>query len=149
MKKLLTPLLMAGLLAGAGLAQAQNTGASATNNMPAKAGEASTLTQGVPNAAKTVSAKSREEVKAEARAAVKSGTTSKGVAGTTDAKGMQVGLEPKPTDGKTRAELKAEREMQKAEKRADRNLAALSTAGMSTGVPAGNPSPLSGTGTPK
>ncbi|MBX3585384.1 MAG: hypothetical protein KF796_01980 [Ramlibacter sp.] len=149
MNKFFAPLLMASLLAGAGFAQAQNTGAAATNTMPAKAGEASTLTQGVPNAPKAVDEKTRTEVKAEARAAVKAGTTSKGTAGTTDAKGMQAGMEPKPTDGKSRAELKAERDMQKAKKRANRNLAAMSTSGMSTGVPAGNPAPTTGTGTPK
>lgn len=149
MKKTFAPLLIAGLLAGAGFAHAQNTGAAATNASPAKAGEASTLTQGVPNAAKKVDEKTREEVKAEARAANKAGKTSKGTAGTTDAKGMPVGSAPKPTDGKTRAELKAERQMQKAQKKADKNLAVMSTSGMSTGVPAGNPSPKTGVGTPK
>ena len=49
MKKLATPsLLLAGLIAFAGVAQAQT--ASATSDVPVKAGEASTMTQGVPNA---------------------------------------------------------------------------------------------------
>lgn len=147
--KTLTSVLLTGLLAAAGFAHAQNTGASATSNLPARSGEASTQIQGVPNAAKTVSENSRADVKAEARAANKAGTISKGTIGTHDKTGQQAGLEAKPTDGKTRAELKAERQMQKAEKRADRNMAAMSTAGMSTGVPAGNPSPLAGQGTPK
>lgn len=149
MNKTMTSVLLAGLLAAAGFANAQNTGAAATNSSPAKAGEASTLTQGVPNAPKAVGENSRADVKAEARAANKAGTTSKGTAGTTDKKGQQVGMEAKPTDGKTRAELKAERAMKKAQKKADKNMAVMSTSGTSTGVPAGNPSPQAGAGTPK
>ncbi len=149
MNQTITSALLAGLLATAGLAQAQNTGASATNTLPARAGEASTLTQGVPNAPPAVGVNTRAEVKAEARAANLAGTTSRGTIGTADKAGQQAGMEPRPTDGKTRAEIKAERQMQKAQKQADRNLAAMSTAGMSTGVPAGNPSPLTGAGTPK
>jgi len=149
MNKTMTSALLAGLLATAGFAHAQNTGAAATNTLPAKAGEASTQTQGVPNAAKAVGENTRAEVKADARAANKAGTTSKGTAGTTDKTGQQAGLEPKATDGKTRAELKAERNMRKAQKKADKNLAAMSTSGTSTGVPAGNPSPTGGVGTPK
>ena len=41
MNKTMTSVLLAGLLATAGFAHAQNTGAAATNTMPAKAGEAS------------------------------------------------------------------------------------------------------------
>lgn len=150
MNKTLTSVLLTGLLAGAGFAHAQNTGAAATNASPAKAGEHSTMTQGVPNMPKAVGENTRADVKAQTRAAVsKDGAVSRGTIGTADATGQQAGLETKPTDGKTRAEVKAERQMQKAQKRADRNLAAMSTSGMSTGVPAGNPSPLAGQGTPK
>ena len=149
MNKTMTSLLLTGLLAGAGFAHAQNTGASATSNLPARSGEASTQIQGVPNAAAKVGETSRADVKAEARAANKAGTISKGTIGTKDMTGQQAGLEAKPTDGKTRAEIKAERQMQKAQKKADKNMAAMSTSGMSTGVPAGNPSPAAGQGTPK
>ncbi len=45
-------ILLAGLLAAAG-AQAQSAPASASTNLPPKAGEASTQTQGVPNMATT------------------------------------------------------------------------------------------------
>jgi hypothetical protein len=45
-----TSLLLSGLLAFAGFAQAQSGSASATSNVPPKAGEASTMTQGRPNA---------------------------------------------------------------------------------------------------
>ena len=153
-KTTLTSVLLTGLLAAAGFAHAQNTGASATSNVPARSGEASSQIQGVPNATPKVGENSRDAVKAETRAAntgnmAAKGTISKGTIGTTDATGQQAGLEAKPTDGKTRAEVKAERQMQKAQKKADKNMAAMSTSGMSTGVPAGNPSPLAGEGTPK
>ena len=46
------PILLAGLLAAAG-AQAQSTPAAGSSDLPPKAGEASTQTQGVPNAATT------------------------------------------------------------------------------------------------
>ena len=39
--------------------------------------------------------------------------------------------------------------MKKAQKKADKNMAVMSTSGTSTGVPAGNPSPQAGQGTPK
>ncbi len=141
--------LLASLMTVAGFAHAQGTGAAATNTTPAKAGEASTLTQGVPNAPVAVKEKTRAQVKAEASAANKAGTTSKGTTGNSDGKGKQIGMEPKPTDGKTRAEIKAERDMKKAQKKADKTGAVMSTSGTSTNVPVGNPSPLTGQGTAK
>ena len=149
MNKTMTSVLLAGLLATAGFAHAQNTGAAATNTMPAKAGEASTLTQGVPNAPKAVGENTRADVKAEARAANKAGTTSKGTPGTTHKTGQQARMEAKPTDGKTPPGLHTSRPMKKAQKKADKNMAVMSTSGTSTGVPAGNPSPQAGQGTPK
>ncbi len=149
MTKTSASFLLAGLMAVAGFANAQNTGAAATNSSPAKAGEASTMTQGVPNAPAAVGEKTRAEVKAEATAANKAGTTAKGTTGTSDAKGMPVGREPKATDGKTRAQLKSERAMKKAQKKADKNAAMMSNSGTSTNVPAGNPSPAMGQGTAK
>lgn len=149
MTKTSASFLLAGLMAVAGFANAQNTGAAATNTMPAKAGEASTMTQGVPNAAAAVGEKTRADVKAEATAANKAGTTAKGTTGTSDAKGAQAGQEPKATDNRTRAQRKADRDMQKARKKADKSAAAMNNAGTSTNVPAGNPSPAMGQGTAK
>ena len=42
-------LLLAGMMAAAGIASAQSGSASATVDVPGKAGEASTMTNGVPN----------------------------------------------------------------------------------------------------
>ena len=52
MKKTYLPILLAGLLAAAGV-QAQTTPAAGSSDLPPKAGEASTQTQGAPNAATT------------------------------------------------------------------------------------------------
>lgn len=81
MTKTSASFLLAGLMAVAGFANAQNTGASATNSSPAKAGEASTMTQGVPNAAVAVGEKTRADVKAEATAANNAGTSTNVPAG--------------------------------------------------------------------
>jgi hypothetical protein len=151
-------LLLAGLMAAAGI-QAQTTdistkdqirqeangqtGASVTSNTAPRAGEASTMTQGQPNANTAVGTESRAAVKAEARTANKGGTISKGDIGTTDAKGQQAGLEVKPTDGKTRAELRAERNMKKAQQKADKNLTVMgNTSGGSAANPAGTPATM-------
>lgn len=149
--------LLAGLMAAAGV-QAQTTdistkdqirqqangqtGAAVTSNVAPRAGEASTMTQGQPNANVPVNTESRAAVKAEARSANKSGTISKGDIGTTDGKGQQAGLEAKPTDGKTRAELRAERNMKKAQKKADKNLAVMGNSGVNPPNPAGTPATM-------
>jgi hypothetical protein len=52
MNKSYLPILLAGLLAAAGV-QAQSTPAAGSSDLPPKAGEASTQTQGAPNAATT------------------------------------------------------------------------------------------------
>jgi hypothetical protein len=52
MNKSYLPILLAGLLAAAGV-QAQSTPAAGSSDLPPKAGEASTQTQGAPNAAPT------------------------------------------------------------------------------------------------
>lgn len=66
------PILLAGLLAAAGV-QAQTAPAAGSSDLPPKAGEASTQTQGVPNAATTNSpaaeapAASKDAVRQEAQ----------------------------------------------------------------------------------
>jgi hypothetical protein len=52
MSRTYLPILMAGLLAAAGV-QAQSTPAAGSSDLPPKAGEASTQSQGVPNATTT------------------------------------------------------------------------------------------------
>jgi hypothetical protein len=52
MNKSYLPILLAGLFAAAGV-QAQSTPAAGSSDLPPKAGEASTQTQGAPNAATT------------------------------------------------------------------------------------------------
>lgn len=139
-------ILLAGLLCAAG-AQAQTA---STSNVPAGAGEASTTVQGQPNAAAPVNVESRGAVKAEARAANKAGTISRGDIGTSDGAGKQAGMEPNATTGKTRAELRAERNMKKAQQKADSNInliGANAMGGATAGTKAGTPS-ISPAGTP-
>jgi len=126
MTKSLAPLLVATLMA-AGIAHAQT---SPTVPAPQSAGVPAAS---VPAAPMTKTGENtRADVKAEARAANKMGTTSKGAIGTSDAKGQQAGMEPTATTGKTRAELKAERAMKKAEKKADKNLQVMGNTGASS-----------------
>ena len=61
MSKTYLPILLAGLLAAAGV-QAQSTSASGSSDSPPKAGEASTQTMGAPNAKTTNSAVSEVPV---------------------------------------------------------------------------------------
>lgn len=139
-------ILLAGLICAAGV-QAQTT---VTSDVPPAAGEASTTVQGLPNAATPVNVESRGAVKAEAQAASKAGTISVGEIGTSDGAGKQAGMEPDPIAGKTRAQLRAERNMKKAQRKADSSInqiGANAMGGATAGTKAGTPS-ISPAGTP-
>lgn len=160
MKKTTYSLLLAGLMAAGGIAQAQT--ASATADVPVKAGEASTMTQGKPNAVTTNQTAGATTTKSEARNDAKGGTnasaTVKSPAKAGEASTMVNGKPnanpDAPTVGKSRAEVKADRDMQKATKRADKsaqvmgNASAGKPAGVPAVAPAGTPSVQEG-GTPK
>jgi hypothetical protein len=166
MKKLATPsILLAGLIAFAGAASAQ-TGAAATSNVPTKAGEASTMTQGVPNAKTTNSTASEAPVvtkdqareDAQGRGKATATTTTPGRAG--EASTMVNGKPNANPDAPTLTKSKSERKMEKELKKADRDQAkqaaimgqkgaqAGAEAGTPPNSPAGNPSVFKG-GTPQ
>lgn len=157
-------LLLAGLMAFAGAAQAQTP---TTTNVPIKAGEASTMTQGVPNAKTTNSTateapimKSKTDIRedAQGRSKASASTRSPGRAGeaTTMVDGKPNANPDAPTLSKTRSELKVEKEMKKAQRKQDREIAVMGQKGAQVGSeagtpqvsPAGNPSVFKG-GTPK
>lgn len=167
MKMNATPsLLLAGLMAFAGVAQAQT--ASATSDVPVKAGEASTMTQGVPNAKTTNSLateapmmdKSKTEIRedAQGRSKASASTRSPGRAGeaSTTVDGRPNANPDAPTLSKSRSELRVEKEMKKAQRKQDREIAVMGQKGAQVGAdagtpqvsPAGNPSVFKG-GTPK
>jgi hypothetical protein len=124
--------LLAGLLAVAGV-QAQSTPAAGSSDGPPKAGEASTQTRGVPNAATTNSpvgdapVQSRDEVRQDAHgmsgAAVttpvpgKAGEASTMVQGRPNASDASVMGAPKARD-EVRSELLTRRQVFEAERRA-------------------------------
>ena len=126
------------------------------------------MTQGVPNAVTTNSVateapmmnKSKSEIRedAQGRSKASASTRSPGRAGeaSTMVDGKPNGNPDAPTVSKTKSELRVEKEMKKAQRRQERELAVMGQKGAQVGVesgtpqvsPAGNPSVFKG-GTPK
>jgi hypothetical protein len=165
MKSFNTPsLLLAGLLALAGAANAQT--AAGTSNVPNKAGEASTMTNGVPNAMTTntpgseTPAMTKGQIRQDAkgRDAASATTNSPGRAGeaSTMVQGRPNANPNAPTLTKSKSERRMEREMKRAQRKQEREMAAMghrgaepaTAAGISPNSSAGNPSVFKG-GTPK
>jgi hypothetical protein len=115
-QSLYLPILLAGLLAAAG-AQAQSAPAAGSSDLPPKAGEASTQTQGAPNAATTntpaaeAPAASKDAVRQEAQgmggAAATSSVAPKAGEASTVVRGKPNADPDKPA-AKSRAEVVAE-----------------------------------------
>ncbi len=159
-----TSLLLAGLMALAGVASAQT--AAATADVPVKAGEASTMTQGVPNAKTTntpgseAPAMTKSEIRedAQGRSAASATTRSPGRAGeaSTMVKGNPNANPDAPTLTKSKSERKMEKELKKAEAKQARAMAVMGQKGAQVGAeagtpqnsPSGNPSVFKG-GTPQ
>lgn len=165
MNKHATPsLLLAGLIALAGAAGAQT--AAPTSDVPVKAGEASTVTQEVPNAVTTntpgseTPPMSKSEIRedAQGRSGASATTRTPGRAGeaSTMVKGNPNANPDAPQLSKSKSELKAEKEMKKAQRKHERELAVMGQKGAQVGAekgtppnsPAGNPSVFKG-GTPQ
>lgn len=165
MKNFSTPcLLLAGLMALAGVANAQT--AEVTSDVPMQAGEASTMTNGVPNAMTTntisadVPAMTKSQIRQEAkgRDAASATTHSPGRAGeaSTMVKGNPNADPDSPMLNKSRSERKMEKEMKKAQRKQERELSVMGQRGAQVGAevgtpqnsPAGNPSVFKG-GTPQ
>ena len=165
MKKLATPsILLAGLIAFAGAASAQT--AAGTSDVPTKAGEASTMTQGVPNAKTTNS--SASEAPAMAKDAIREDAQGRGTASATTRSPGRAGEASTMVNGnpnanpdspmltKGKAERKMEKEMKKADSKQRRDAAVMGQKGAQVGAevgtppnsPAGNPSVFKG-GTPQ
>ena len=157
-------ILLASLLAIAGIASAQT--AAGTSNVPAMAGEASTTTNGVPNAMTTntpsseMPAMSKGEIRQDAkgRDAASATTRSPGRAGeaSTMVMGKPNANPDAPTLTKSRSERRMEREIKIAQRKHNRELAVMGQKGAQVGAeagtpqnsPAGNPSVFKG-GTPQ
>jgi hypothetical protein len=159
MKFTKTSLVLAGLMALGGVAQAQ------TSNVPLKAGEASTVTNGAPNAQTTntpgtegVVTKESARQDAQGRSKASATTNSPGRAGeaSTMVKGNPNADPDSPLINKSKAERRTEKEMKKAQRKHDREIAGMGQKGAQVGAeagtpqvsPAGNPSVFKG-GTPK
>jgi hypothetical protein len=155
--------LLAGLLAAAGV-QAQSTSASGSSDVPPKAGEASTQTMGAPNAATTnspvteapVSTKDaiRQDAHGLSGAAATSSVPPKAGEASTAVQGRPNVDPADPRVGKSRAEVRAELDMHRAQLAQARATQAMGNAayGASIGTPAtapaGTPSVFEG-GTPQ
>lgn len=157
-------LLLAGLLAIAGAATAQT--AAGTSNVPAAAGEASTTTNGVPNAKTTntpgseAPTMSKGQIRQDAmgRDNAAATTNSPGRAGeaSTMVQGVPNANPDAPTLTKSKAERRTEREMKRAQRKQERDMSVMGQKGAQAGAevgtpensPAGNPSVFKG-GTPK
>ena len=162
MKKLATPsILLAGLLAFASA-----HAAAPSSDVPVKAGEASTMTQGVPNAKTTNSVatdtpavtKDQAREDAQGRDKATATTTTPGRAGeaSTMVKGNPNANPDAPTVTKSKSERKMEKEMKKADRDQAKQAAVMGQKGAQAGAeagtppnsPAGNPSVFKG-GTPQ
>jgi hypothetical protein len=124
------PILLAGLLAAAG-AQAQSTPAAGSSDLPPKAGEASTQTQGVPNAATTNSPVT--EAPAVSKDAARQSAQGMGAASGTSSVAPKAGeastvvqgkpnMDPSKPTAKTRAEVIAELKGRRAAFEAERRM---------------------------
>lgn len=154
-------LLLVAAMALAGVAQAQST-----SNVPLKAGEASTVTQGVPNAKTTntpgseAAPMTRTEIREDAQGRSAAAVTTKvpGRAGeaTTMVNGQPNTNPNNPMLNKSKSEREMEKAVKKAEAKQKRDLAVMGQKGAQVGAeagtpavsPAGNPSVFKG-GTPK
>ena len=154
---------LAGLIAVAGLANAQT--ASGTSNVPMQAGEASTQTQGVPNAMTTNSPASeapamtrseiREDAQGRSRASATTRTPGRAGEASTMVNGKPNANPDSPMLTKSRSERTMEKEMKRAESKRARELAVMGQSGAQVGAevgtpqnsPVGNPSVFKG-GTP-
>ena len=151
-----TSLLLAGLIAVAGAADAQSTSAGGSSNLPSRAGEASTMTNGVPNAKTTNSAVSdmpmmskdavRQDAQGRGAAAATSSTPDRAGDASTMVQGKPNADVNAPTLTKSKAERKSEKEFKKAQARMARQTAIMGQKGAS-GAPAGMPA-VSPAGTP-
>ena len=142
MNKFVTPsLLLAGLIALAGAAQAQS--AAGTSDVPVKAGEVSTMTEGVPNAKTTntpgseAPALTRSEIREDAQGRNKPTATNRtpGRAGeaSTMVNGRPNGNPDAPTLSKSRSEIRTEKEFKKAQRRQEREIAVMGQKGSQGG----------------
>lgn len=163
-KQATSSLLLAGLMALAGAATAQT--AAPTSNVPLKAGEASTVTNGVPNAVTTntpgnegpAMGKSELREDAQGRSGASATNRSPGRAGeaSTMVNGKPNANPDSPLVGKTKAEIRTEQELMKAQLDQERQLSVMGQKGAQAGAeagtpansPAGNPSVFKG-GTPQ
>lgn len=157
-------LLLAGLMALAGVASAQT--AAGTSDVPMQSGEASTMTQGVPNAKTTntpgseAPAMTKSEIRedAQGRSAATATTRTPGRSGeaSTMVNGVPNANPDSPMLTKSRSERRMEKEMKKADRKQARETAVMGQRGAQVGAeagtpqnsPAGNPSVFKG-GTPK
>jgi hypothetical protein len=165
MNKRATPsLLLAGLIALAGAAHAQS--AATTSDVPTRAGEASTMTQGAPNAATTntpgseaapvTRTQAREDAQGRSKASATTHTPGRAGEASTMVKGNPNADPDSPLLNKSKSERKMEKEMKKAQARQARELAVMGQKGAQVGAevgtpqvsPAGNPSVFKG-GTPQ
>ena len=155
---------LAGLMAIGNLANAQT--AAGTSNVPMQAGEASTQTQGVPNALTTNSpaseapAMTKSEIRedAQGRSKASATTTTPGRAGeaSTMVNGRPNANPDSPMLTKSRSERQMEKEMKRAQSKQARELAVMGQKGAQVGAdvgtpqnsPVGNPSVFKG-GTPQ
>ena len=162
-----TSLVLAGLMALAGATQAQTApAAGGTSNVPAMAGEASTTTNGVPNAKTTNTPGSegmmsnkdqiRQDAKGQGKAAATTRVPGRAGEASTMVKGNPNADPDSPLLNKTRSERRAEKEMKKAQRKQEREMAVMGQKGAQVGAepgtpqvsPAGNPSVFKG-GTPQ
>ncbi|RZJ19236.1 MAG: hypothetical protein EOO54_15050 [Haliea sp.] len=142
--------LLAGLMAVAGIAHAQSGSASATTDVPGKAGEASTMTNGKPNAKTTNSTASDGTVRMGASGntnAAGSGVPSTSGEASTTVNGRPNANPNDPMLTKSKAERKSEKEMKSAEAKTRREAAVMGQKGAQAGAKAGTP-PNSPAGTP-
>jgi hypothetical protein len=141
--------LLAGLMAAAG-AQAQSTSAGGSSDLPPKAGEASTQTNGVPNAATTnspvteapVSTKDAIRQEANGTGGASATTSVPGRAGeaSTMVRGKPNADPNDPMASKSRAEVRSEAAMQRAQTGATRASQMMGSPGY--GSSAGRPATL-------
>lgn len=165
MKKFAThTIALAGLIAIAGMAHAQT--AAGTSNVPVQAGEASTMTQGMPNAKTTNSTASeapamtsseiREDAKGRSSANATTRTPGRAGEASTMVNGKPNANPDSPMLTKSKSERKMEKEMKRAESKQARELAVMGQKGAQVGAdvgtpqnsPVGNPSVFKG-GTPQ
>lgn len=146
-------LLLAGLMAVAGIANAQSGSASATSDVPSKAGEASTMTNGKPNAKTTNSTASettgsvRTGAQGSTNASATTSVPGKSGEASTMVNGRPNGNPNDPMLTKSKAERKSEKEMKSAEARSRREAAVMGQKGAQAGAKAGTPA-VAPAGTP-